>query len=67
MNECDTAGCYFLLIKILIVILAWVLMAASDGAEIGFCEVPSLGWETLEERRLKTKTKLSSVLDTDTA
>ena len=40
MNECDTAGCDLLLIKILIVILAWVLMAASDGAEIGFCEVP---------------------------
>ena len=51
MNECDTAGCdlllikilieIFLLIKILIVIFAWVLMAASDGAEKGFCEVPT--------------------------
>ena len=32
----------FCFIKILIEILAWVLMAASDGAEIGFCEVPNL-------------------------
>ena len=44
MYEFKTAGGYFLLIKMFIVNLAWVLaasiMAASDGAEIGFCEVP---------------------------